>query len=81
MCSKTFLTVVNPLPDNKILGWSKLKQFADDNFKLDENSRNFSKWVENTVGKGEIACYKQFLLFPQCFLKASFPGASKGFIV
>ena len=23
---------------------------------------------ENTVGKGEIACYKQFLLFPQCFL-------------
>ena len=23
---------------------------------------------ENTVGKGEIACYEQFLLFPQCFL-------------
>ena len=23
--------------------------------------------VENTVGKGEIACYKQFLLFPLCF--------------
>ena len=23
---------------------------------------------ENTVGKGEIACNKQFLLFPQCFL-------------
>ena len=27
-----------------------------------------SKWVENTVGKGEIARYEQFLLFPQCFL-------------
>ena len=27
------------------------------------------KWVENTVGKGEIARYKQFLLFPQCFQK------------
>ena len=26
-----------------------------------------SKRVENTVGKGEIARYKQFLLFPQCF--------------
>ena len=25
------------------------------------------KWVENTVGKGEIARYEQFLLFPQCF--------------
>ena len=24
--------------------------------------------VENTVGKGEIARYEQFLLFPQCFL-------------
>ena len=22
---------------------------------------------ENIVGKGEIACNKQFLLFPQCF--------------
>ena len=22
------------------------------------------KWLENTVGKGEIACYEQFLLFP-----------------
>ena len=27
------------------------------------------KRVENTVGKGEIACYKQFLLFPQSFQK------------
>ena len=37
--------------------------------KLDENGRKFAKWVENTAGKGEIACYKQFLLFPQCFQK------------
>ena len=36
---------------------------------------------ENTVGKGEIARNEQFLLFPQCFLKACFPGASKGVIV
>ena len=39
------------------------------------------KIAENTVGKGEIARYKQFLLFPQCFQKACFPGASKGVIV
>ena len=26
------------------------------------------KSLENTVGKGENACNKQFLLFPQCFL-------------
>ena len=33
------------------------------------------------MGKGEIARYEQFLLFPQCFLKACFPEASKGVIV
>ena len=33
------------------------------------------------MGKGEIARYEQFLLFPQCFQKACFPGASKGVIV
>ena len=32
-----------------------------------ENGRKFSKRVENTVGKGEIAHYEQFLLFPPCF--------------
>ena len=30
------------------------------------------------MGKGEIACYEQFLLFPQCFQRAYFPGAAKG---
>ena len=65
----------------QILDSSKLKEFADDNFKLDENGRKLSNRVENTVGKGEIARYEQFLLFPQCFQKACFPGASKGVIV
>ena len=32
-------------------------------------------------GKGEIARYEQFLLFPQCFHKICFPEASKGVIV
>ena len=39
------------------------------------------KKKKNTVGKGEIARYEQFLLFPQCFQKACFSGASKGGIV
>ena len=58
-----------------------MKQSADDNFEFDVNSRKFSKLVENTVEKGEIARYEQFLLFPQCFQKDCFPGASKGVIV
>ena len=70
---------INPLTDDKILDRSKLKQSADDSFKFDENSRKFSKQIENTVGKGEIA--QQFFLFPQCFQKACFPEASKGVIV
>ena len=51
----------NPFPNDK------LKKFADDNFKFDENGRKFSKWVENTVGNGEFTYYEQFLLSPQCF--------------
>ena len=58
-----------------------MKEFSDDNFRFDENGRKLSKREENIVGKGEIARYEQFLLFPQCFQKACFPGASKGVIV
>ena len=58
-----------PFPKQQILGFLKLKQFSDDNFKFEQNGRMFSKRVGNTVGKGEIARYEQFLLFPQCFQK------------
>ena len=46
-----------------------MKEFTYENSKFDENGRKFFKLVENTVGKGEIARYEQFLLFPLCFLK------------
>ena len=36
-----------------------------------------SDWVENIVGKEEIARYEQFLLFPQCFQKLSVIDALK----
>ena len=62
-----FARCVKPFPKRQILDSSKLKEFADDNFTFDKNDKKFSKEVENTVGKGEIACYKQFLLFTQCF--------------
>ena len=65
----------------QILDSSKFKDFADDNFRFDENSRKLFKPLENTVGNGEIAHYEQFLLFPLCFQKAYFPGVSKGVIV
>ena len=46
-----------------------MKEFADDNFKFDINGGKVRKSKENTVGKGEIAHYKQFFLFLQCFQK------------
>ena len=75
------ILALKPITRRQILDSSKLKVFADDNFKFDDDGRKLSKRVENTVGKGEIARYEQFLLFPQCFQKACFPGESKGVIV
>ena len=54
-------------PEQQILDSSKLKEFPEEISNLMKKAEKFSKWVENTVGKGEIACYEQFLLFPQCF--------------
>ena len=61
--------LVNSFPKRHILDSSKLKEFADGNFNFDENGRKFFKQIEKNVGKGEIARYEQFLLFPQCFRK------------
>ena len=53
--------------NNKILDSSILTEFADENFKFDENGTKFSEWLENTVGKGEIARHEQFVLFSTVF--------------
>ena len=68
--------IILPITRQQILNSSKLKDFADNNFKFDENGSKLSKRVENTVGKGEIACYEQFLLFP-VFSKSLFPRGIK----
>ena len=60
--------ILNPFPNGKFKT-SKLREFADDNFKFDENGRKFLKQVENTVEKGEISPYEQFLISPQWFQK------------
>ena len=59
------LTTLKAPPEQVVLRWAK----------------KLSKRGGNTVGKVEIVRYEQFLLFPQCFQKACFPGASKGVIV
>ena len=67
--SSTQFIIHYPFPKQQILDPSELKEFADDNSKFDENGRKLSKRVGNTVGKGEIAHYEKFLLFPQCLQK------------
>ena len=67
--------------NTKILGQSKLKVFADDTINVPEKFKFVLKRVENSVGKGENAGYQHFLLFSQCFQKASFTGSLKVGIV
>ena len=45
------------------------ERVMDDSFKFDGSGRQFSKWVENMVGKEEIACCEQFLSFSHKFSK------------
>ena len=37
-----------------------MKEFADNNFKFDENGRKLSKWVENTEGKETLLVTSNF---------------------
>ena len=67
----------NSLPNSKILDLSKLKEFADNNFRVAQMMLFSSDRVENTVGKGENAGHQHFLLFLQCFQKAFFLGIVK----
>ena len=53
---------------------SKLKTFADDNLYMARVTKFVFDKVENMTGKGEIAGYQHFLLFPRCFQKASYQG-------
>ena len=61
------MVMPQPFPKQQILDAFKLKEFADDNFKFDENVRKVSKRVENTVGKGKIA--QAISPFPTVFSK------------
>ena len=46
------LGILNPLPNNKILGLSKIKAFADDNFNNAHVMQFFFDTVEYFMGKG-----------------------------
>ena len=60
---------VNPFPKQQILDSSKPKQLADDNFKFDENGREFSKLVENTVCGKRRNCFFSHSVFKRLVLQ------------
>ena len=75
------LEIINALPNDNFLDWSRLKAFADDKLYLTQNIKVVFHRIENIVGKEENAGYQHFLLFPQCFQKAFKFTVSKVVIV
>ena len=67
---------LNSLPNDKIL-----EAFADGKINATQKLKFALGGVENIVGKGKNAGYRHFLLFPQCFQKATFSGLLKVGIV
>ena len=57
-------------PKRQILASSKLIDFADDNFKFDENDRKFSKRLENTEGKEKCLVTSNFSFSCSVFTRA-----------
>ena len=79
--TSSFILCFNSLPNYKFLDLSKLKAVAEDKSNLAEKLKFILGRVENIVVKGENACYQHFLLFLQCFHKASLLGLIKVRIV
>ena len=66
---------------SKFLDSTKLKVFADDKINETQNFKLVLGRPEIIVGKGENAGNQHFLLFAQCFQKASFSRSLKVRIV
>ena len=58
---------INPLPNDTFWTVPNLKEFADDNFKCEENDEIFFKRLESSVGKGEIVTSN--FSFPHCVFR------------
>ena len=68
----------NSLPSDKILDWTRLKSFEGDNLNVNKILKFAFSRVENIVEKG---LNQHFLLFPQCFQKASICPKSRDCVV
>ena len=62
----------NLLPNENILGWSKPKEFADDNFKLDENWKKVHKTGRKHCAKRRNCSLRAISPFHTVFSKYFF---------
>ena len=75
------ILMFNPFPHDKLLNQTKLKTFSCDILNVTKMIISVFDRAEKHCGKRRNCLYKQFLIFQQCFQKASFPDPSKGVIV
>ena len=68
---------VNRLPQQQILDSSKLKEFADDNFKFDENGRKLSKRVKALWEKEKLLVMSNFSFSHSVFKRLVSQGCQK----
>ena len=59
---------------------SNLKEVADDNFKFDENGREFLKRIENTMGKKKKLLVTTNFSFSQCFQELYYIHVKPGLV-
>ena len=55
--SLLFALLFNPLPNDKMLDWSRLKAFADDKINVTQILKFVFERTKNILGKGENTCY------------------------
>ena len=70
--------MLNSLPNDKILDWSKWKAFADDKLNVTENLKFVLGRVENIAGKGEkMLVTSIFSFFHHVFKRLLIQGCQK----
>ena len=69
--------LTNFLSNDKLFDLSNLKAFGEDKINVTQKLKLDSGRIENIVGNGENVGHRHFLLFPQCFQKASSQGSLK----
>ena len=60
VCSTCLVANINPLPDKRILDWSKLKVFSDDKLNATQKLEVALGRVENLMRKGDNAGFQHF---------------------